>query len=155
MAADGFFRSQTHLLVLEYVQGFVLYDGQQQGMQVTVFFLSLIHILDMSTYRENFETWNADRNMMTQNWLEKNGDGTVSEWGQNPYWLKDRVLSGYKRYRAVASARANPVSYTHLNALSTGTQLIVLVDQEHRRHILHIIRRDVYKRQCRIRLDEP
>ena len=26
------------------------------------------------------------------------------------------------------------------NALSTGTQLIVLVDQEHRRHILHIIR---------------
>ena len=45
--------------------------------------------------------------MMTQNWIEKNGDGTVSEWGQNPYWLKNRVLSGYKRYRAVASARAN------------------------------------------------
>ena len=45
--------------------------------------------------------------MMTQNWIEKNGDGTVSEWGQNPYWLKKRVLSGYKRYRAVASARAN------------------------------------------------
>lgn len=44
--------------------------------------------VDMSTYRENFETWNADRNMMTQNWIEKNGDGTVSEWGQNPYWLK-------------------------------------------------------------------
>ena len=63
--------------------------------------------VDMSTYRENFETWNADRNMMTQNWIEKNGDGTVSEWGQNPYWLKNRVLSGYKRYRAVASARAN------------------------------------------------
>lgn len=39
--------------------------------------------VDMSTYRENFETWNADRNMMTQNWIEKNGDGTVSEWGQN------------------------------------------------------------------------
>ena len=57
--------------------------------------------------QRKLETWNADRNMMTQNWIEKNGDGTVSEWGQNPYWLKNRVLSGYKRYRAVASARAN------------------------------------------------
>ena len=63
--------------------------------------------VDMSTYRENFETWNADRNMMTQNWIEKNGDGTVSEWGQNPYWLKNRVLSSNKRYRAIASASAN------------------------------------------------
>ena len=76
--------------------------------------------VDMSTYRENFETWNADRNMMTQNWIEKNGDGTVSEWGQNPYWLKNRVLSGYKRYRAVASASANLHNTDYFNLQERG-----------------------------------
>ena len=35
---DGLFRSQAHLFVFKYVEGFVLYNSQQQGMQVAVFF---------------------------------------------------------------------------------------------------------------------
>ena len=76
--------------------------------------------VDMSSYRENFETWNADRNMMTQNWIEKNGDGTVSEWGQNPYWLKNRVLSNNKRYRAIASVSANLRITDHFSLQARG-----------------------------------
>lgn len=63
--------------------------------------------VDMSPYKTEFETFNADRNMMGQNWIEKNEDGTVSEWAQNPYWLRNRVVNDNKRYRALASVSAN------------------------------------------------
>ncbi|MDR0961854.1 MAG: TonB-dependent receptor, partial [Mediterranea sp.] len=63
--------------------------------------------VDMSPYRNQFEILNSDRNMMAQNWIEKNADGTVSEWSQNPYWLRNRVLSTNKRYRAMGSVSAS------------------------------------------------
>lgn len=62
---------------------------------------------DMSPYKDQFETFNSDRNMMQQNWIQKNDDGTISEWAQNPYWLRNRVLSENRRYRALASISAN------------------------------------------------
>lgn len=76
--------------------------------------------VDLTPYKENFETWNADRNMMTQNWIQKNSDGTISEWGQNPYWLKNRVTSSNKRHRAVASVTANLKVTDYLNLQARG-----------------------------------
>ena len=76
--------------------------------------------VDMSPYKENFEIWNADRNMMVQNWIEKNGDGTISEWGQNSYWLRNRVLNSNKRYRAVVSVNANLQVTKHFSLQARG-----------------------------------
>ena len=63
--------------------------------------------MDMSPYRDNFEVYNLDRNMNLQNWYMTNEDGSISEWDQNPYWIKNRVTSTNKRYRAMASLNAN------------------------------------------------
>lgn len=63
--------------------------------------------VDLSPYQKNYEVLDADRNLMSQNWIETNEDGTISEWGQNPYWLRNRVLSNNKRYRALASLSLN------------------------------------------------
>lgn len=76
--------------------------------------------VDMSPYKNQFETFNADRNMMGQNWIEKNNDGTISEWSQNPYWLKNRVLSNNRRYRALASISANVKVTDWLNIQARG-----------------------------------
>lgn len=63
--------------------------------------------MDMSPYSSNFEVYNLDRNMNLQNWYTTNEDGSISEWDQNPYWIKNRVNSTNKRYRAMASLNAN------------------------------------------------
>lgn len=76
--------------------------------------------VDMSPYKAEFETFNADRNMMGQNWIEKNDDGTISEWAQNPYWIKNRVLSDNKRYRALASVSATLKVTDWLNLQARG-----------------------------------
>ncbi len=54
--------------------------------------------MDMSTYATEFETYNQERNMNTQNWFT-----SVDEWNQNPYWLKNRVTSTNNRNRAMGS----------------------------------------------------
>ncbi|WP_073343736.1 TonB-dependent receptor [Bacteroides congonensis] len=63
--------------------------------------------MDMAPYRDNFELYDADRNMNLQNWYVTNEDGSISEWDQNPYWIKNRVTNRNKRYRAMASLTAN------------------------------------------------
>lgn len=63
--------------------------------------------MDMSPYADNYETYSADRNMNLQNWYVSNEDGTISEWDQNPYWIKNRVTSNNKRYRAMAALSAS------------------------------------------------
>lgn len=63
--------------------------------------------MDMAPYRDNFETYDTDRNMNLQNWYVTNEDGTISEWDQNPYWIKNRVTNNNKRYRAMAALTAS------------------------------------------------
>ena len=63
--------------------------------------------MDMTPYRENFEVYDLTRNMNLQNWYVTNEDGSISEWDQNPYWIKNRVTNSNKRYRAMASLSAN------------------------------------------------
>ena len=63
--------------------------------------------MDMAPYRDSFETYDTDRNMNLQNWYVTNEDGTISEWDQNPYWIKNRVTNNNKRYRAMAALTAS------------------------------------------------
>ena len=77
--------------------------------------------MDMSPYRDNFEVYNLDRNMNIQNWYyTPNQDGSISEWDQNPYWIKNRVTSTNKRYRAMASLSANVKVTDWLNIQARG-----------------------------------
>ncbi len=76
--------------------------------------------VDLTPYKNDFETLDPSRNMMMQNWIEKNDDGTISEWSQNPYWLRNRVLSTNKRYRALASISANLKVTDWLNLQARG-----------------------------------
>lgn len=76
--------------------------------------------MDMAPYRENFEVYNVDRNMNLQNWYITNEDGTISEWDQNPYWIKNRVTNKNKRYRAIASLNANIKVTDWLNIQARG-----------------------------------
>lgn len=58
--------------------------------------------LDLSEYATNYEQPDPTRNNMPiQHWYT-----SVSEWTQNPYWLKNRVTNSNKRYRALASLSA-------------------------------------------------
>lgn len=57
---------------------------------------------DLSEYATNFEKFDENRNMPVQSWFT-----TPSEWTQNPYWVKNRILNNNKRYRALASLTAN------------------------------------------------
>ena len=41
--------------------------------------------LDISTYQQNFETYNPTRNLMANNWFSN-----TSEWDQNPWWIVNR-----------------------------------------------------------------
>ena len=57
--------------------------------------------MDMAPYRDEFEKYDPSRNMNLQNWYVTNEDGSISEWDQNPYWIKNRVTNKNKRYRAM------------------------------------------------------
>ena len=54
--------------------------------------------MDMREYREHFETFNPDRNLMEQNW-----HSSTEDFEQNPYWVIHRILSKDQRTRAIAS----------------------------------------------------
>ena len=54
--------------------------------------------MDMTEYREHFEVFNPDRNLMEQNW-----HSSTEDFEQNPYWVIHRVLSKDQRNRVMAS----------------------------------------------------
>ncbi|MFV0545131.1 MAG: TonB-dependent receptor [Bacteroides sp.] len=59
--------------------------------------------LDLSEYETTFEKPDPTRNgLPVQHWYTG-----VSEWTQNPYWIKNRVTNNNKRYRALAYISAN------------------------------------------------
>lgn len=57
--------------------------------------------VDMTPYREGFETYNPVRNFKTQNW------NSITEFNQNPYWLKNRSLSNDTRTRVITGITAS------------------------------------------------
>lgn len=70
---------------------------------------------DLSEYATNFEKFDENRNMPVQSWFT-----TPSEWTQNPYWVKNRILNNNKRYRALASLTANLKATDWLNLQARG-----------------------------------
>lgn len=54
--------------------------------------------MNLSKYKTNFETYNSNRNLFTQNWYTK-----IDDFEQNPYWLLNRAQSMDKRLRTIAS----------------------------------------------------
>lgn len=57
--------------------------------------------LNFDTYKNNFETFNADRNFSVQNWV---ADIDVQ---QNPYWILNRNRNEDSRNRVIANIGAN------------------------------------------------
>ena len=72
---------------------------------------------NMAEYKNNFETFNPDRNLMEQNWYTA-GERDME---QNPYWITNRILSSDKRTRAIASVTANLKITDWLNLQARGT----------------------------------
>ena len=54
----------------------------------------------MDYWKENFEVYNPDRNLMAQNWYSPLGANDT----QNPYWIMNRILTQSWRTRVIASA---------------------------------------------------
>lgn len=57
--------------------------------------------VDITPYKDQFEVYDKDRNMQTQNWYN-----TPEDSEQNPYWLTNRVESKDQRTRAIVSLTA-------------------------------------------------
>ncbi|MGL4907967.1 MAG: SusC/RagA family TonB-linked outer membrane protein [Bacteroidales bacterium] len=60
--------------------------------------------LDLGIYQNQFETFDQTRQMNVQNWYI---DVANNANNQNPYWLRNRVLSENNRIRAIASLNAS------------------------------------------------
>ncbi len=71
---------------------------------------------DMAEYKNNFEVYDASRNMNVQNWYT-----SYQDMEQNPYWITNRVKSNDKRTRAIASLTANVKITDWLNIQARGT----------------------------------
>lgn len=71
--------------------------------------------MDLGEYATTFEKYSAERNMPVQSWFT-----SPSEWTQNPYWVKNRILNNNKRYRALASLTANLKVTDWLNLQARG-----------------------------------
>lgn len=56
---------------------------------------------DMSEYKENYEVWNASRNLNEQNW-----HSDTQDFEQNPYWVINRIQSKDLRNRTLVSLSA-------------------------------------------------
>lgn len=56
----------------------------------------------MDYYRDNYQIFNASRNMYLQNWYINLTGG----WDQNPYWLVNMLPSSDRRYRTIANLSA-------------------------------------------------
>ena len=70
---------------------------------------------DLGEYATNFEKFDASRNMNVQKWFTD-----PTEWTQNPYWVKNRILNNNKRYRALAALTANLKVTDWLNLQARG-----------------------------------
>lgn len=70
---------------------------------------------DLGEYATTFEKYDADRNMPVQSWFT-----SPSEWTQNPYWVKNRILNNNKRYRGLAALTANLKITDWLNIQARG-----------------------------------
>lgn len=57
--------------------------------------------MDITPYRENYETYDAERNMPVQNWYIP-----ITDQNENPYWLLNRTQGKDTRKRAIASVTA-------------------------------------------------
>ncbi len=60
--------------------------------------------MDISTYKDNFEVWDATRNLNIQNW-----HSDIQDFEQNPYWVINRIQSKDVRNRTLASVSAEAV----------------------------------------------
>jgi len=65
---------------------------------------------DWGYYKNNYEVYNAGRNLMGQNWYTALDDFTV-----NPYWALNRIKATEKRNRIMASATAKLKITDYLN----------------------------------------
>lgn len=57
--------------------------------------------MDISTYKDNYELHNEERNIPAQNW-----PFTITDYDQNPYWLINRAQNTEKRSRMIAFVTA-------------------------------------------------
>lgn len=57
---------------------------------------------ELSEYRTDFEVYDLDRNLFTQNW-----HSDTQDFEQNPYWVTNRIQSNDRRTRIIASLSAN------------------------------------------------
>ena len=57
---------------------------------------------DLSYYKENYERYNEDRKLNTQNWHT-----FTEDFEQNPYWIQNRIQSKDARIRLLLSLSAN------------------------------------------------
>jgi len=57
--------------------------------------------MDISLYKESYETFDPQRNMPVQNWFT-----SITDYDQNPYWLINRIQSTDKRNRFITSLMA-------------------------------------------------
>lgn len=58
--------------------------------------------MDLSPYKKEYEVFNPDRNMPTQNWYTE-----ITDYDQNPYWLLNRAQNKDKRARAISAFTAS------------------------------------------------
>ena len=71
---------------------------------------------DMTLYRKEFEAYDIERNMNVQQWYRE-----INSFEQNPYWLRDRILSTDKRVRAIANFTAKIKINNELNIQARAT----------------------------------
>lgn len=57
---------------------------------------------NISEYKDNFETYNEERNLNVQNW-----HSDTQDFEQNPYWIINRIQSKDLRMRTIASVSAD------------------------------------------------
>lgn len=84
---------------------------------------------DLSVYKENFEVFDAQRNMNRQNWYT-----SYQDLEQNPYWLINRAKSDDKRTRAIAALTANLKLTNWLTLQGRGTVDYTQDEFEQRMH---------------------
>lgn len=72
---------------------------------------------NIDEYRRSYEIFDADRNLMVQNWYTD----AERDMEQNPYWITNRVNSSDKRTRAIASLTASLKITDWLNLQARGT----------------------------------
>ena len=71
---------------------------------------------DINQYKNNFELYNQDRNLMAQNWHKQ-----PDTWEQNPWWLIYRTPGEDVRNRVISSLTAKVKFTDYLNLQARGS----------------------------------